>query len=108
MEILKISLKEHLLIKNNLTDNLVLQKTQKMLDIKVVLLQCFTTYLIKKNSGGAVKNFSLDNLDVSLDPRSVYVTGKMIFLFKMVIHRMKFLPRLPLQWYFFSKYPNTK
>ena len=27
-----------------------------MLDIKVVLLQCFTTYLIKKNSGGVVKS----------------------------------------------------
>ena len=39
----------------------MLLKTQNMKDIKGVLLQCFINFLIKKTSGGAIKNDIISN-----------------------------------------------
>ena len=47
MEILKIEIKEHLLIKYYAIKNLILLKIQNMVDIKEVLLQWFMDFLIK-------------------------------------------------------------
>ena len=47
MEILKIYLKEQLLIKYYVIKHLILLKIQNMMDIKEVLLQWFKNFLIK-------------------------------------------------------------
>ena len=44
-----------------MTKHLILLKIQNMMDVKVVLLQRFVNVLIKKTSGGAVKNENMSN-----------------------------------------------
>ena len=44
-----------------MTKHLILLKIQNMMDVKVVLLQRFVNVLIKKTSGGVVKNENMLN-----------------------------------------------
>ena len=45
--------------------HLIFLKTQNMVDIKGVLFQWFINFLIKKSSGGAVKNESMSNIELA-------------------------------------------
>ena len=56
VEILKIKLEEKLLMKFCVIKHLILLKIQNMMDIYVDVLQWFINFLIKKTSGGAIKN----------------------------------------------------
>ena len=60
MEILKISI-EQLLIKYCTIKHLILLKILNMMNINVDLLQWFTNFLIKKNSGSGIKSKNISN-----------------------------------------------
>ena len=65
MEILKIQLEKHPLIKHCMIKHLILLKIQNMIDIKGVLIQWFINFLIRKTSGGAVKNEIMQNKELA-------------------------------------------
>ena len=65
MEILKIQLEEQPLIKHCMIKHLILLKIKNMIDIKGVLIQWFINFLIRKTSGGAVKNEIMQNKELA-------------------------------------------
>ena len=65
MEILKIQLEEQTLIKHCMIKHLILLKIKNMIDIKGVLIQWFINFLIRKTSGGAVKNEIMQNKELA-------------------------------------------
>ena len=60
-----LTFKEQLLIKYCVTKHLILLKIRNMLDIKRILLQWFINFLIKKTSGGAIKNENMSNKELA-------------------------------------------
>ena len=61
MEISKVYLEEHLLIKYYGIKRLVLLKVKIIMDINVVLFQWFVNVLIKNTSGSAIKNYNMSD-----------------------------------------------
>ena len=65
MKTLKIELEEYLPVNNYLIKHLIFLKVQNMMDINVDLLKWFINVLIKKNSGGTVKNEKMSNNELA-------------------------------------------
>ena len=51
--------------KKTVSEHFILQKTQKMMDINVVLPQMFMNFLIRKTSGTSIKNENISNKELA-------------------------------------------